>query len=130
MKAELEEETFDSHPLKFNGVDTYLASLRAGGIEPVLDDLERCKPPFKPPPEGKHYAAAYEELVERLCRTFSKAQLRDFCTQYGIEGKLMGKKQRKDGYAELILTKQWGWENLREIERRRRDRTEVISKSE
>ncbi len=42
----------------------------------------------------------------------------------------MGKKQRKDGYAELILTKQWGWENLREVERRRRDRTEVISKSE
>lgn len=129
MKAEIQEETSESQPLQSNKVDMYLASLRAGGIEPVLDDLEACRPSFKPPPEAKYYAAAYQEVVDRLCRTFSKAQLRDFCLQYGIEGKLTGKKQRKDGYVEWILTKQWGWDNLKEVERGRRDRTEVISKS-
>ncbi|KLO20256.1 hypothetical protein SCHPADRAFT_992338 [Schizopora paradoxa] len=127
-KAEIQEEIPEPTPMKSNKVDMYLASLRAGGIEPVLDDLESCRPSDRPSSDSKHYAAAYEELVDRLCRTFSKAQLRNFCIQYGIEGKLTGKKQRKDGYAEWIITKCWGWENLREVERRRRDKTEVVAK--
>ncbi|KAI5124632.1 hypothetical protein M0805_004241 [Coniferiporia weirii] len=112
-----------------NKVDSFLASLRAGGIEPTLDDLRRLKPQTRPSADSPNYAPAYADLVDRLCRTFSKDQLRQFGKELKFGGGLTRGKRKKTEYAESIMEKLWGWENLKELERQKRDMSEVISKS-
>ena len=119
-----------THGLKPTKVDLHLASLRAAGIEPTLQDIERCKPPHIPSPQSKHYAQHYKNLVDRLCRTFSKQQLREFNKLYNLDSIWSRSGRRKTEYAESIMEKVWGWRNLRELDRYMRDRTEVISRSE
>lgn len=130
-KRKIRLKDLDSdHPSRSeqNKVDTYLASLRAGGIEPTLDDLERLRPKMKPSSNSPKYADVYNELVDRLCRTFSKDQLREFGEQLQIDGIWTRSGRRKVEIAESIMEKAWGWENLKEIERRRRDMSEVLVK--
>ena len=96
--------------------------------QPTLKDLERYKPTFRPEGDSPQYARAYRDLMDRLCNSFKKQQLRQFCIDYETPGVYIGKGRKKVDYAQLIMEKHWGWESLKEIERRRRDRTEVISK--
>ena len=114
--------------LEQNNVDTYLASLRVGGIEPTLEDLERLRPKKRPPSHSSKYPEAYNELMDRLCRTFSKDQLREFGEQLEFDEIWTRSNRRKVEYAETILEKAWGWDNLKEIERRKRDMSEVLVK--
>ncbi|KAF9240874.1 hypothetical protein BU15DRAFT_73727 [Melanogaster broomeanus] len=95
-------------------VDRYLAFIRAAGVEPTLEDLERCRPPRHSLPESQQYADEYNALMETLGRSFT------IWTR---------SSRRKAEYAESIIEKAWGWPSLKEIERKRRDRTEVIVKT-
>lgn len=113
---------------RVNRVDEHLAALRAGGFEPRLEDLERCRPRNRPQGDEPGYADAYNNLVDRLCRTFSKSQLRRFGEEYGLESKWTRSGRRKVEYAESIIEKGWEWENLKELARRKRDTSEVVVK--
>ncbi|KAH7931101.1 hypothetical protein BV22DRAFT_1053839 [Leucogyrophana mollusca] len=124
-----ETKTSFRNPLEPTRVDLYLASIRAAGLEPTLDDIERCRPPNHAPPDSPRYADEYHNLVDTLCRSFSKEQLRHFGELYKMDPIWTRTSRRKVEYAESIVEKQWEWPSLKEIERKRRDRTEVTVKT-
>lgn len=109
-------------------VDTFLASLRTDNIVPSIEDIERFKPKQRPLSDSPQYPTAYNNLLERLCKSFTKEQLRRLGELYGLERKWTRRKRRIADYAEAIMEKQWGWENLRELERRKRDATETTTR--
>jgi hypothetical protein len=113
------------NPLGPNKVDLYLASLRAAGLEPTSDDIERCRPSKHSHPSSPQYAEDYKTLVDRLCRSFSKEQLHKFAVQYGLTSTQSTRKVR---LAEAIIEVQWNWPSLKAIEKHRRDTTEVSTK--
>jgi hypothetical protein len=118
------------NPLEPTRVDLYLASIHAAGLEPTLDDIERCRPNRHSSPESSKYAEEYNNLLDTLCRSFSKDQLRNFTGLYNLDPIWTRGSRRKVEYAESIIEKQWNWPSLKEIERRQRDRTEVVVKSQ
>jgi hypothetical protein len=118
------------NPLEPTRVDLYLASIHAAGLEPTLDDIERCRPKRHSSPESSKYAEEYNTLLDTLCRSFSKDQLRKFTELYQLDPIWTRSSRRKVEYAESIVEKQWNWPSLKELERRKRDRTEVVSKSQ
>ncbi|KAF9229400.1 hypothetical protein BS17DRAFT_675151, partial [Gyrodon lividus] len=117
------------NPLDPTRVDRYLASIRAAGLEPTLEDVERCRPEKHSRPESLWYAEEYTNLLEALCRSFSKDQLRRFTELYKLDPIWTRSSRRKIEYAESIIEKAWGWPSLKEIERKQRDRTEVVVKT-
>ncbi|KAH7911939.1 hypothetical protein BJ138DRAFT_1062086 [Hygrophoropsis aurantiaca] len=117
------------NPLEPTRVDLYLASIHAAGLEPTLDDIERCRPANHAPAESPRYADEYHNLVDTLCRSFSKEQLRHFGELYKLDSIWTRNSRRKIEYAESIIEKQWQWPSLKEIERKRRDRTEITVKT-
>lgn len=117
------------NPLEPTRVDLYLASIHAAGLEPTLDDIERCRPKRHSSPESSQYAEEYNNLLDTLCRSFSKDQLRNFTELYNLGPIWTRSSRRKVEYAESIMEKQWNWPSLKEIERRRRDKTEVVIKT-
>lgn len=117
------------NPLEPTRVDLYLASIHAAGLEPTLDDIERCRPKRHSSPESSKYAEEYNNLLDTLCRSFSKDQLRKFTELYNLDPIWTRCSRRKAEYAESIIEKQWNWPSLKEIERRQRDRTEVVIKT-
>lgn len=116
------------NPLDPTRLDRYLASIRAAELEPTLDDVERYKPEGFSRPDSSRYAAEYTNLLETLCRSFSKDQLRRFTELYKLDPIWTRSSRRKTEYAESIIEKAWGWPSLKEIERKRRDTTEVLVK--
>ncbi|KAG2149896.1 hypothetical protein BD769DRAFT_1409087 [Suillus cothurnatus] len=117
------------NPLEPTRVDLYLASIHAAGLEPTLDDIERCRPKRHSSPESSKYAEEYNNLLDTLCRSFSKDQLRNFTELYNLDPIWTRSSRRKVEYAESIMEKQWNWPSLKEIERRQRDKTEVVIKT-
>ncbi|KAI0068378.1 hypothetical protein BV25DRAFT_1846382 [Artomyces pyxidatus] len=107
----------------------YLETLYAGGIQPSLSDLERLKPLRHPRPDNPIYATEYMSLLNALCRSFTSDQLRDFAIQYNLGLGYTGSKRRKSHYAEAIMEQAWQWPSLRELERKRIDRTVVITQT-
>lgn len=116
------------NPLDPTRLDRYLASIRAADLQPTLDDVERCKPESFSLPDSSRYATEYTNLLETLCRSFSKDQLRRFTELYKLDPIWTRSSRRKTEYAESIIEKAWGWPSLKEIERKRRDTTEVLAK--
>ncbi|KAG8219894.1 hypothetical protein J3R82DRAFT_888 [Butyriboletus roseoflavus] len=117
------------NPLDPTRLDRYLASIRTADLEPTLDDVERCKPEGFSRADSSRYAAEYRNLLETLCRSFSKDQLRRFTQLYKLDPIWTRSSRRKTEYAESIIEKAWGWPSLKEMERKRRDTTEVLVKS-
>lgn len=120
--------TNTKNPLDPTRLDRYLASIRAADLQPTLDDVERCKPESFSLPDSSRYAIEYTNLLEMLCRSFSKDQLRRFTELYKLDPIWTRSSRRKTEYAESIIEKAWGWPSLKEIERKRRDMTEVLAK--
>ncbi|KAH0838390.1 major facilitator superfamily domain-containing protein [Lanmaoa asiatica] len=79
-------------------------------------------------PDSSRYAVEYTNLLETLCRSFSKDQLRRFTELYKLDPIWTRSSRRKTEYAESIIEKAWSWPSLKEIERKRRDMTEVLVK--
>ena len=72
------------------------------------------------------YSDEYNALLDKLCRSFSRQQLRAFTILYKLDLRAI---RAKIEYAEAIIEKQWGWPSLKEAQKRLRDRTEVSVKS-
>ena len=108
--------------------DMYLASLHEQGTLPSIEDIERFRPEERLPVDSPKYPIAYKNLIGRLCKSFTKDQLRHLGELYGLEKKWTRHGRRIAEYAESIIDKQWGWENLKEVERRTRDSTEMVTK--
>ncbi|KZT75163.1 hypothetical protein DAEQUDRAFT_23709 [Daedalea quercina L-15889] len=111
------------------GVEEHLASVAAAGLEPTQSDLDKCRPPNHANPDHPKYVSDYNAVVDTLCRCFSRAQLRKFIMNWDRNSPLAGTKYKKIDYAESIVEKLWGWPSLKEMERAKRDRTEVATRS-
>ena len=122
----LNDEKEDPEP--YSRVQSYLASINASGAEPTLEDLEQCRPSKQPQPHSPRYVQAYTELIATLCRSFTKEQLRKFLVQTLGTSRHCATNRKKAEYAESILEKLWGWPTLKELEKAKRDRTEVLTK--
>ncbi|KAH8120394.1 hypothetical protein DFH11DRAFT_59568 [Phellopilus nigrolimitatus] len=129
LRSGADEKDSDKRRSGPNKVDTYLASLRAGGIEPTLNDLLQLNPRKRPSSDSPRYAAAYTELLHRLCRTFSRTQLRRFVQELKLDSAWASAKQRKEDYAKFIMEQHWGWDSLKEVEIRKSDKSEILVKS-
>ncbi|KAI6133149.1 hypothetical protein EDD16DRAFT_1530186 [Pisolithus croceorrhizus] len=113
----------------FTKVENYLTSIRSTGLQPTLEDIEGFRPSRHSRPGTKKYANEYRDLLGTLCRAFSKDQLRNLLELYKLDPWWSRAKRKKVEYAESIIEQGWGWPSLKELEERRVDRTEVISKS-
>jgi hypothetical protein len=116
-------------PLEPTGVDRYLARLQSEGLEPTLADLDKCRPSRYPAKYSPQYVEAYNALADTLCRSFSRAQLQRFAAFSGLLDDWKRKSKKKLDFAEAIIEKRWNWPSLEEVERVRRDRTEVLTES-
>lgn len=104
----------------------YLLALEASDRLPTIQELERYRPGRHPPPTSPKYPTEYNEIINSLCRTFSKAQLLHFLEQSPSIAGRWRRSSTKIVFAEYIVEKLWGWPSLREVERAKRDRTEVV----
>ncbi|KAI0931918.1 hypothetical protein AcV5_004709 [Taiwanofungus camphoratus] len=116
-------------PLQPSRVETYLSSLQAAGLQPSLADLERCRPAKHAHPNSPQYTVDYNTLLDTLNRSFSKEQLRKFLEQWDPNCVWCRSHRKKIQYAEAIVERMWTWPSLKDIERAKRDRTEVSVKS-
>lgn len=128
-KVSKQQGPFSQSRLDFTKVESYLASIRAAGLEPTLEDIEKLRPAKHSRPDTEKYIEEYHTLLDTLCRAFSKDQLRRFTQLYKLDSKWTRAKRRKLEYAESIIEEQWGWPSLREMEKRRIDKTEIVSKT-
>jgi hypothetical protein len=110
-------------------VDAFLASLQTTGSHPSLEDLERGRPREYAHPESTLYAKQYNEVMEHLGRSFTKEQLRRFAEKYQLDPRLWRSHRRKVDYARAIVENAWGWPSLRDIEKKKREKTEVVTES-
>ncbi len=116
-------------PSDFTRVQSYLASINASGLEPTREDLERCRPLHQPSPHSPQYTETYTTLINNLCRSFTKEQLRKFLAETLGMSRHSGSHRKKVEYAESIVEQLWGWPTLKELEKAKRDRTEVSIQS-
>ncbi|KAI0830635.1 hypothetical protein BC628DRAFT_1416167 [Trametes gibbosa] len=112
----------------FSRVQTYLASINASGLQPTLEDLERCRPSRRPSPHSPQYVETYNELLNTLSRSFTKEQLRQFLVQSLGTSRHCRTHRKKVEYAESIIEQMWQWPTLKDVEKAKRDRTEVVTK--
>jgi len=110
-------------------VDAFLASLQTTGSQPSLEDLERGRPREYAHPESTLYAKQYNEVLEHLGRSFTKEQLRRFGEKYQLDPRLWRTGRRKVDYARAIVEGAWSWPSLRDIEKKKREKMEVVTES-
>ncbi|KAI0652194.1 hypothetical protein C8Q79DRAFT_1114986 [Trametes meyenii] len=115
-------------PEPFSRVQSYLARINATGLEPTLEDLDRCRPRVQPPPSSPQYAETYTELLNTLSRSFTKEQMRGFLVQTLGTSRHCATHRRKAEYAESIIEQLWKWPTLKDVEKAKRDKTEVTTK--
>ena len=112
-------------------VQDFLAAILTAGQKPTVEELARYRPATRPPLHSPAYVAQYRELVDTLDRSFTKEQLRGFLAEaLGPGTKHTGSRRKKVQYAESILEQLWQWPTLGDLEKARRDRTEVVTKRE
>lgn len=110
-----------------SGVNQFLSSIETSH-EPTLEDLERHRPRRYMNPDSPEYIEQYHRLVDTLCRSFSKTQILRFARIYALQG--VNTKTKKIEMAEAIIERKWGWPNLLDVEKAKRDRTEVVTEGE
>ncbi|TFK57190.1 hypothetical protein OE88DRAFT_1650815 [Heliocybe sulcata] len=92
---------------------------------PTLDDLESFRPKTKIDPDYAKYPLVYNKLTDSLNRAFSKLQLVDLAEMCNLNVA----KFTKPEIIETILERQWKLPTLAEVEKRKRDRSEVVARS-
>jgi hypothetical protein len=80
----------------------------------TLVDLETFRPNSHPPIGTPEYEAAYQTLMDKLDRSFTCKQLRQFLDLYGMR---VSTRTRKRIAAATIIEKQWGWPSLTESQK-------------
>ncbi|KXN89928.1 hypothetical protein AN958_04932 [Leucoagaricus sp. SymC.cos] len=91
----------------------------------TLDDLETFRPASHSPAGSASYEAEYQALLEKLDRSFTVTQLRQFLRLYGIQ---VSSKMRKHTAVTSIIEKQWGWPSLAKSQRLARAKKERSSR--
>ncbi|KZP31227.1 hypothetical protein FIBSPDRAFT_945253 [Athelia psychrophila] len=87
------------------------------------DDLERYRPSRVPANvESAAYAEQYDKLVEKLCRSWLREQLWDFNVMFEFNPRSSNTKHQ---LAEAIVERRWNWPRLKDVERAKRERTEI-----
>ena len=72
----------------------------------------------------------FRSVLDRLDRSFTKEQLRRFAEKYQLDPWLWRSHRRKADYARAVVENAWGWPSLRDIERNKREKTEIMTESE
>jgi hypothetical protein len=125
--TKLENMAPPKDPLAATGLELYLKEIRDSSPDPTLLDIERCRPDgHTGNVESPQYADEYNALVDKLCRSFSRQQLREFNIMLKLNLRATATKHQ---LAESIIEKQWKWPSLKEVQKRHRDRTEISVKS-
>lgn len=112
---------------QFLRTEAYLMKLNTEGVKPTIADLERFRSDKPVRPNSPQYIEQHNEVVDTICRAFSKEQLQEFLQQYEVSFR---KQAPKIKLAETIIEKAWGWPSLAEIEKNKRERTEMSSRRE
>ncbi|KAL0951055.1 hypothetical protein HGRIS_007794 [Hohenbuehelia grisea] len=101
-------------------VEEHLEAIKATSSAPLtIEDLERYRPETPGDPDLPQYEADYKNLVNTLCNSFNRAQLRAFGQLYGLEPRFISSKRTKDQYARAIAEQRWGWVSLAEVQKRK-----------
>ncbi|KAF9452673.1 hypothetical protein P691DRAFT_803792 [Macrolepiota fuliginosa MF-IS2] len=91
----------------------------------TLADLESFRPESHSPVGSAQYEAEYKALMEKLDRSFTVNQLRQFLHLYGVQ---VSSKMRKQTAAATIVEKQWGWPSLSRSQKLARAKKERSSR--
>lgn len=95
--------------------------------KPTAEDLARFRPQSYPIPGTEKYVERYKELVQTLCNSFSRSQLRGFY-ENGSRIKRLKINQKKPDFAKAIIEGDWTWPSLEGIEKANRERTEEVTR--
>ncbi|KAF9263456.1 hypothetical protein L218DRAFT_959007 [Marasmius fiardii PR-910] len=112
--------------LKETKVEEYLAELAASKDIVTLADLTRLRPSqhSDPTTNPKEYEVEYNQLLDRVQQAFNKKQLVHFVDILDV---VRPKQRTKSAYTVQIIEQAWGWPRLTEVQKRRRDWSEVES---
>lgn len=99
----------------------------AENSELTLADLESFRPESHSPVGSAQYEAEYQALMERLDRSFTVSQLRQFLHLYGVH---VSARIRKQNAAATIIEKQWGWPSLSKSQKLAKAKKERSSRGE
>jgi acyl-CoA-binding protein len=121
-KVIIQDVDHSRNPLEDNGIEAYLNILKTTGVEPTVEDLERCRPLRRYRGLTQQYEEQFEALVDRLCRSFSRSQLRSFCAQYKLEARSNTPKKK---LALLIIEKRWKWPSMDDLKRKKMEETKI-----
>ncbi|KAJ7487709.1 hypothetical protein B0H11DRAFT_1107355 [Mycena galericulata] len=119
-KVEVEVEPKPPPPpniLEWTSVQEHLEQISETNGQLVLADIERCQPPSHARPGTPTYEAQYNELRDKLTKSFNLKQLRKFLKLYEIAPL----KKTKDECAVVIMEDQWNWPSLSAIRERERE---------
>lgn len=121
--VEVEDDEPRQNPLEPGQTELWLRSLETGITPSLTQDLEKLR---RRPPKtmDADYRDKFVDLLDNVTRSFSAAQLGDFCRELHLPAY----KRRKMDLAESILG-HWGWKTPREVEMRIREETEILPQS-
>ncbi|KAK7049570.1 hypothetical protein VNI00_005601 [Paramarasmius palmivorus] len=108
--------------LEDNKVEEYLAEIAATKDTVTLTDLNRIRPRRYAEPTTPEYERDYNELLDKLQQSFNKKQLDYFVEALNVP---RPRARTKIASAVQIIEKAWGWPSLTEMQKRRRDWSEV-----
>ncbi|KIY45483.1 hypothetical protein FISHEDRAFT_76662 [Fistulina hepatica ATCC 64428] len=110
--------------LSANSVVKHLQAI-ASARETSFHDIESIVPQRSSPPGSDKYVEEYNNFLDKLLRSFSRKQLYRYSKQQKLPARSNTKKPDLCMY---LMEKQWGWPSLSEIQRRQRDRSEILSR--
>jgi len=110
-------------------LQAYLDSISESQDTLTLEDLTRLKPAKHSPALSPAYEAEYDQVLEKLQRSFTKGQLMYFLDLYPGAGKPGKYDRTKSGYAAHIIEQAWRWPAIGEVRKTKRDLSEVEIRS-
>jgi hypothetical protein len=113
-----------AHPPRRPKVEEYLQYVAQNSVV-TLEDLESFRPKSHASVGSAKYETEYQALLEKLDRSFTVSQLRQFLHLYGIP---VSSKVRKHTAATSIIEKQWGWPSLAKSQKLARSKKERSSR--
>lgn len=105
--------------------EIFLDKLLSEGLEPTPEDLERFRPDHYPDPvtQFARYKTTFAEVANDLDRSFTRDQIVVLITS-SLDF-TPTKTSRKNQLIDLILTKHWNLPSPSQLERERKEKTEV-----
>ncbi|KAJ7110108.1 hypothetical protein C8R44DRAFT_634657 [Mycena epipterygia] len=105
--------------LEWNSIKEHLKELSDTNGKLVIADIERCRPRSHAAPGSNEYEKEYNDLLEKITKSFTGKQLRQFLELYELP--LPSARGRKEPYATTIIEQQWNWPSLSAIREQQRE---------